>query len=611
MERKPNDLRITKTTLNDSSQSNINRIRTNPSKNIDIGLELLANPDKKSMKSVETSSQGRSVINLETSSVEQRPSSKDELDLMGDIDNARSQDDRRPTNYKVEPRRDLSGGLMDRLGINRESRISDDDVDRLIRESDEQRENIDDDDHDLMRMLGEKDIINPDEIGSQEINGLTDEQLEDYVNKLDRHSDNHSGDNNEKPNLVSESGSQINFAPREYREPERDTPRFFDNNMIPSRRNPEEERKEKEELLFKFEKWRRLGINTPKRFNMSSDIEEMKYEYNRIKQQRELESSVNFQRKAMMAFVTGVEYLNNKFDPFDIRLDGWSEAVYENQDEYTEIFEELHEKYKERAKMAPELKLLLTLGGSAFMFHMSQSLFKSAGPGVEDLMKQNPDLARQFAQAAINNMTPQNQPMANFMAGFMPNGGGQPQRPPMMPNPTMTMPPAAMNSMGNNQMGNNSMGNNPMGMMGNLMGMMGMPQQNNNPNPQIPRGVVPNGVMGMSQPNQQQSKRIDPPLVPFDLGETKPTPIPAYSEPAKREEVKMINTTSRPNTTTVVKPNKPERKIAPPSGVDDILNELKSNTEDLSDIISRTSRKSGDESMRRRPMKPKRVVNIQ
>jgi hypothetical protein len=600
MERKPNDLRISKTTLNDSSPSGITRVKTSgQSKQVDIGLELLANPEKKSMKSVDTSSQGRSVINLETSSVEHRPSSRDELDLMSDIDNARSQDDRRPSSsYKVEPRRDLSGGLMDRLGINRESRISDDDVDRIIRESDDRRENIDDDDHDLMKMLDKNDIINPDDIGSEEINGLTDEQLEDYMNKIEN-GENRSHDHNDKPNLVSENGSQINFAPRE---PEREAPRFFDNNMMPTRRSPEEERKEKEELLFKFEKWRRLGINTPKRFNMSSDLDEMKYEYNRIKQQRELESSVNFQRKAMMAFVTGVEYLNNKFDPFDIRLDGWSEAVYENQDEYTEIFEELHEKYKEKAKMAPELKLLLTLGGSAFMFHMSQSLFKSAGPGVEDLMKQNPDLARQFAQAAINNMTPQNQPMANFMAGFMP-GGQQPQRPPMMPNPTMTMPPASMNTMGN-----------PMIPPPNQAMFMPKPEQrpmeprpNPQSNPQIPRGMVPNGVMGMAS---EQGKKIEPPIVPFDLGETKPMSIPAYSEPARREEVKMINTSPRLNTTTVLKPNKPERKIAPPSGVDDILNELKSNTDDLSDIISRTSRKSGDESMRRRPMKPKRVVNI-
>lgn len=592
MERKPNDLRISKTTLNDNSPPS--KIKTNnPSKNIAIGLDLLANPDKKSMKSVDTSSQGRNVLNLETNSVENH-NSKDEIDLMSDIENARSQDDRKPSNsYKVEPRRDLSGGLMDKLGLNRESRISDDDVDRIIRESDDNREHLDDDDHDLMKMLGEKnDIINPDDLGSEDINGLTDEQLEEYMNKMENHSENH-GD--EKPNLVSESGSQVNYGvPRDPREIEREVPRYFDNNMIPARRNPEDERKEKEELLFKFEKWRRLGINTPKRFNMSSDLEEMKYEYNRIKQQRELESSVNFQKKAMMALVTGVEYLNNKFDPFDLRLDGWSEAVYENQDEYTEIFEELHEKYKDKAKMAPELKLLLTLGGSAFMFHMSQSLFKNAGPGVEDLMKQNPELARQFAQAAINNMTPQNQPMANFMAGFMP--GSQPPRPPM-PNMTTSMPPASMNmAVPNMTMPNMNM-NQP----------MYTPKPNDSrPNPQIPRGVMPNGVMGMAN----TGKKIEPPMVPFDLGETKSVPLPSYAEPAKREEVKMINTSPRQTTTTVLKPNKPEKKIAPPSGVDDILNELKSNTDDLSDIISRTSRKSGDESLRRRPMKPKRVVNI-
>ena len=28
-----------------------------------------------------------------------------------------------------------------------------------------------------------------------------------------------------------------------------------------------------------------------------------------------------------MAIITGAEFLNNKFDPFDIKLDGWSESV--------------------------------------------------------------------------------------------------------------------------------------------------------------------------------------------------------------------------------------------------------------------------------------------
>ena len=64
-----------------------------------------------------------------------------------------------------------------------------------------------------------------------------------------------------------------------------------------------------------------------------------------------------------------------------------------------------HDKYKDKANMAPELKLLLMLGGSGFMFHLTQTMFKSSIPGVSDIMKQNPDLMNQFARAAAISVT--------------------------------------------------------------------------------------------------------------------------------------------------------------------------------------------------------------
>jgi hypothetical protein len=107
----------------------------------------------------------------------------------------------------------------------------------------------------------------------------------------------------------------------------------------------------------------------------------------------------------LMACITGIEFLNNKFDPFDLKLDGWSEQVSENIDDYDEIFGELHEKYKSKAKMAPELKLLFQLGGSAIMLHMTNTMFKSAMPGMDDIMRQNPELMQQFTQAAVSSMS--------------------------------------------------------------------------------------------------------------------------------------------------------------------------------------------------------------
>ena len=160
---------------------------------------------------------------------------------------------------------------------------------------------------------------------------------------------------------------------------------------------------------------------------MEDSLDEMRGEYELLMAEKERSNSTKFQGKIMMACVTALEFLNNKFDPFDFKLDGWSESVQENIDDYDEIFAELHDKYSSKAKMAPELKLLFQLGGSAVMLHMTNTMFKSAMPGMDDIMRQNPELMQQFTQAAVNTMGEQNPGFGNFMGGIM--GGGQPMPP--------------------------------------------------------------------------------------------------------------------------------------------------------------------------------------
>ena len=187
----------------------------------------------------------------------------------------------------------------------------------------------------------------------------------------------------------------------------------------------EEIKKEKEELIYKFEKMRRLGMNIPNRYNMTSDLDEMKIEYEKVKRDREVENGIKFSRKVLMALTTGMEFLNNKFDPCDLKLDGWSESVHENIGEYDEVFEELNEKYRGTAKVSPEIKLLLMMGGSAFMFHLTNTMFKSSLPGMGDIMKQNPDLMKQFASVALNTMNEDhnggNRQSNNMNNNYMPN----------------------------------------------------------------------------------------------------------------------------------------------------------------------------------------------
>ena len=172
----------------------------------------------------------------------------------------------------------------------------------------------------------------------------------------------------------------------------------------PRAKTMEEIMEEKQELLYRLDRLDKSGYPSSKRYNMNSNLEEVRAEYNKLKKQRDVDKSIKFSRKTLMAFTSGVEFLNNKFDPFDFKLDGWSESMYENLGDYDEIFEELHEKYKEKVKMPPELRLLMMVGGSAFMFHLTNTLFKSKMPGLNDILKQNPDLMRNVKQAAMNTM---------------------------------------------------------------------------------------------------------------------------------------------------------------------------------------------------------------
>jgi hypothetical protein len=186
----------------------------------------------------------------------------------------------------------------------------------------------------------------------------------------------------------------------------------------------EDVQKAKFDLLCKFERLRDKGVKIPKVFSMSSDYDEMKYEYDRLIHQRKMANSVKMQRQMLVTFCSGMTFLNDKFDPIGLKLEGFDEHVNDNVGDYDDIFEELYEKYKESANMAPELKLLMTLGGSAFMYHLSNSVFKSAMPNPSDILKQNPELMRQFQAAAMGAVNGSNPGFANFMGGMMGGGGG-------------------------------------------------------------------------------------------------------------------------------------------------------------------------------------------
>ena len=210
----------------------------------------------------------------------------------------------------------------------------------------------------------------------------------------------------------------------------------------------EELLREKFKYLRKLEALENKGVNLTKKYSMESPLAEMQGEYEMIMEEKTKQNSVKFQGNMLMACINGIEFLNNRFDPFDVKLDGWSEQINENMTDYDDVFGELYEKYKSKASMAPELKLLFQLGGSAMMVHMTNTMFKSAMPGMDDILRQNPDLMRQFQTAAVNSMSQQSPGFSGFMNNMMnpepqPSMSGPPPPPMATQGPGAPMPPSS------------------------------------------------------------------------------------------------------------------------------------------------------------------------
>ena len=197
---------------------------------------------------------------------------------------------------------------------------------------------------------------------------------------------------------------------------------------------------EKQEYLFKLDRLEKQGYRVSRKYTLASNLDDIRYEYDRIKRQRDVEKSIRMYRKGLMAVTSGIEYLNKKFDPLDIKLDGWSESQMENISDYDEVFEELHDKYSDSIQMAPELKLLFMVGGSAFMFHLTNTLFKTAAPSLEEVLKRNPELMRNLSQATLNTMGDNmgvgaGNPMFNMMSKGINMSSDARSRPSSMPPP--------------------------------------------------------------------------------------------------------------------------------------------------------------------------------
>lgn len=180
--------------------------------------------------------------------------------------------------------------------------------------------------------------------------------------------------------------------------------------------SPEEEMKKKKTMLFKLKRYQKQGYDLSRMYTIDSPLEDIQAEYESIRKEATLNQGLKVSKNILISTCTGIEYLNNRFDPIDAVLDGWSEDIAEDvgSGDYDEVLEELYDKYYDKVNVGPEMKLLMMVGGSAVKFHISNTLLKTMVPNSEQMLKQNPGLKDDIM--GLVNRTQQGQQINNAMS---------------------------------------------------------------------------------------------------------------------------------------------------------------------------------------------------
>ena len=166
--------------------------------------------------------------------------------------------------------------------------------------------------------------------------------------------------------------------------------------------DPQTQKFKKMEKYAELLSIKRSGITLTKEYTLHSEYEEMCFEVEYWNNYQSKSDGVDLGKNFMVNAITALEFMNESYDPFGLKLKGWSEQIELNKDSYSSVFGELYDKYKSSGKkMEPEIKLVLMISASAASFHASKKMAESL-PGLDSVLQGNPELLSKL-QGVINN----------------------------------------------------------------------------------------------------------------------------------------------------------------------------------------------------------------
>jgi hypothetical protein len=151
------------------------------------------------------------------------------------------------------------------------------------------------------------------------------------------------------------------------------------------------------DLIRKLADLWKSGIVITSDYNLDSDYYTMKAEYDYHIGVRSKKQMVKTLYGGLTGGIKFLEFLNKKYNPFGVELDGWSTNIETSKEELIDAIGEIYEKYKQPGEeMSPELKIVFIIATSAVT-----TIFANSGAKILSSMFGNKPIIDKLEKEAI------------------------------------------------------------------------------------------------------------------------------------------------------------------------------------------------------------------
>jgi len=150
---------------------------------------------------------------------------------------------------------------------------------------------------------------------------------------------------------------------------------------LSTRQRREEILQEKIEMLSRISKMSKRGFAATKKWGIRDDIDEIRFECYRMTRESNSKRAVKNMQHGLITMATILEFANNVFNPFNLRLQGFSRSMMLTVSDYDDSLEAIHHKWSGRTSIGPELTVLFTFATSV-VFHHAGNISNSSAPAT-------------------------------------------------------------------------------------------------------------------------------------------------------------------------------------------------------------------------------------